>query len=507
MDALAAAREAPSLDEAAAALVPPPREAFRRISPPPSDARLESSGEKQVTAVCGPALSVRADGACGRARAITLAMPHGVVETPVFMPVGTHGTVKGLTSEELAEDLDCKILLSNTYHLGVRPGGDTLEALGGLHSLMRWPRNILTDSGGFQMVSLLHLAEITEAGVKFRSPSDGSEMLLTPEASMKLQNQIGSDIMMALDDVVDSKTVNAARFREACERTLRWIDRCVAANARPKEQNLFAIVQGGLDVEPGGLRELCLHGLLERDEHLPGYAIGGLAGGEDKNRFWRVVAHSCSALPSHKPRYLMGVGYPLDLVVCVALGVDMFDCVFPTRTARFGVALVSRGQLKLKAAGFAQDPRPIDDACSCSVCRRYSRAQLHALLRAPDGVGPQLVSHHNIAYMLALGKQMRAAITGGSYQSFVRWFLSQYFPPHDPAAAPVPYWVADALAHAGVDIGSDLFDRLRSSTAPRDVDTADLPVVPPDWKTDASSASSSSGTAVASSSGAEKSTQ
>ena len=192
---------------------------------------------------------------------------------------------------------------------------------------MGWDRNILTDSGGFQMVSLLALAKITEEGVTFQSPVDGSKMLLTPEESMRVQNKIGSDIMMALDDVVSSVTVDDARFREATHRTLRWIDRCIAAHKRPTEQCLFGIVQGGMYGSPGGLRDICLDGMLLRDAHLPGYAIGGLAGGESKDAFWRVVLHACQRLPKNKPRYLMGVGYPLDLVVCSALGVDMYDCV------------------------------------------------------------------------------------------------------------------------------------------------------------------------------------
>ena len=335
------------------------------------------------------------------------------------MPVGTHGTVKGLTTLEMqVPPLDFDIILANTYHLGCRPGGETLAQQGGLHAFMEWPRNILTDSGGFQMVSLLKLANITEEGVEFASPVDGSRMLLTPEMSMALQNQIGSDVMMALDDVVDSKTVDAARFevrkgvsrpslprtshscrvQEACLRTLRWIDRCIAAHKRPAEQNLFGIVQGGLDVAPGGLRDRCLAGMLERDAHLPGYAIGGLAGGEEKSKFWPVVDKCATGLPAAKPRYLMGVGYPLDLVVCTALGVDAYDCVYPTRTARFGTALVHAGLLKVKSAAMAHDPRPLDETCPCHVCAgpgAYSRATLHTLLRG-DSLGPQLLTYHNL---------------------------------------------------------------------------------------------------------------
>ncbi|CAE7873016.1 qtrt1 [Symbiodinium sp. KB8] len=270
-------------------------------------------------------------------------------------------------------------------------------------------------------------------------------MLLTPEMSMALQNQIGSDIMMALDDVVDAKTVDAERFREACFRTLRWIDRCIAAHKRKEEQNLFGIVQGGLDVSPGGLRDICLEGMLKRDADLPGYAIGGLAGGEDKNDFWRVVAHCCDALPAHKPRYLMGVGYPLDLVVCSALGVDMYDCVYPTRTGRFGTALVPWGLLKLKASACAVDPRPIDPTCPCATCRNYSRATLHGLLKS-DVAAAQLVTQHNIAYMLRLTRGMRKAVQEGAYPDFVRAFMRGMFP---TGHTDVPKW--DPLAKRFLD--------------------------------------------------------
>lgn len=411
-----------------------------------------------ATVVCGPAMSLRIVGSCGRARALDLQLPHGPLRTPVFMPVGTQGTVKGLSTLELQQPpLDCDIILSNTYHLGVRPTGDVLERAGGLHKFMAWPRNLLTDSGGFQMVSLLKLAEIKEEGVTFQSPADGSRMLLTPEMSMHLQNQIGSDIMMALDDVVSSATVSAPRFEEACHRTLRWIDRCIAAHARPTEQNLFGIVQGGLDVAPGGLREVNLAGMLERDAHLPGYAIGGLAGGESKEEFWKVVDMCCRALPAHKPRYLMGVGYPLDLVVCTALGVDMYDCVYPTRTARFGTALgdVPGGLIKLKSAAMAKDQGPLEVGCTCIACTGYTRAQLHLLLKT-DALGPQLLTHHNIAYMMRLTRGMREAICAGTYPDFVRAFLARFFPEKagggGEGATRIPKWVQDACGAAGIDV-------------------------------------------------------
>eukprot|EP01095_Lingulamoeba_sp_RSL-Kostka_P006277 TRINITY_DN1963_c0_g1_i1.p1 TRINITY_DN1963_c0_g1~~TRINITY_DN1963_c0_g1_i1.p1 ORF type:complete len:305 (-),score=109.28 TRINITY_DN1963_c0_g1_i1:661-1575(-) len=278
-----------------------------------------------------PALHFEILGEWNRARASKLTLPHATCNTPIFMPVGTQGTIKGLTSEQIKE-LNCGIILGNTYHLGNRPGIDVMNKVGGLHKFMNYNGNILTDSGGFQMVSLLKLAHITEEGVKFKSPHDGTEMMLTPEESMRVQNAIGADIMMALDDVVHS-TTTGERLEEAMYRTLRWIDRCIEAHKRPKVQNLFGIVQGGLNAD---LRSICLREMKKRTQ-LPGFAIGGLSGGESKDKFWRIV-EQCTrpldqetgieeGLPRNKPRYLMGVGYAVDLVVCTSLGVDMFDCV------------------------------------------------------------------------------------------------------------------------------------------------------------------------------------
>lgn len=380
-----------------------------------------------------------------RARAATLHLPHGSVRTPVFMPVGTQATVKGLTADQMAgAELDLDIVLANTYHLGLRPGGDALAALGGIHHFSRWPRNVLTDSGGFQMVSLLRFARVTERGVHFQSPVDGSRTLLTPERSVELQNQIGADVIMALDDVVPSTAADPARFEEATHRTLRWLDRCAAAHRRPREQHLFGIVQGGLDAR---LRDICLRGLVQRD--LPGYAIGGLAGGEDKAAFWRVVEQCAAALPAHKPRYCMGVGYPADLLVCVALGVDMFDSVYPARTARFGTALVDGrgGALKIKSSQAAGDHRPIADDCPCACCQKYSRAYLNALMARDATVAGELLTLHNVSYLTRLMRGARAAIADGEFERFVgRWFLAQH-PERD-----YPNWVRDALAAARVSL-------------------------------------------------------
>jgi tRNA-guanine transglycosylase len=308
---------------------------------------------------------------------------------------------------------------------------------------MNWPRGILTDSGGFQMVSLLQLAKITEEGVTFRSPHDGSTMVLTPEVSMHVQNQLGADIMMALDDVVSS-TTTGPRVEEAMHRTIRWIDRCIQAHQRKDQQNLFGIVQGGLDRR---LRSICMRELVKRE--LPGYAIGGLSGGEKKDDFWKVVAQCTTpkyGLPSSKPRYLMGVGYAVDLVVCSCLGVDMFDCVYPTRTARFGTALVPEGCLQLKNARFAQDFRPLDEECKCLVCSNYTRAFLHTVA-SKDQIGGQLLSYHNIAYQMRLMREMRQSIVEGDLPDWVRRFFKRQFPEGD-----YPSWAVDALAVAGISL-------------------------------------------------------
>jgi len=358
----------------------------------------------------------------------------------MFMPVGTQGTVKGITPQQL-EDLDCHVILGNTYHLQNRPGSDLVASMGGLHEFVSWPRGMLTDSGGFQMVSLLHLAEIKEEGVTFQSPVDGTEMLLTPEESIGIQNRLGADIIMALDDVVPTTANDPARFLEATHRTTRWIDRCISAHSRPQEQNLFGIVQGGLDPE---LRRLSAAQLVERD--LPGYAIGGLAGGESKDDFWRMVALGAETLPQGKPRYVMGVGYPLDIVVCSALGADMYDSVYPTRTARFGVALVPSGVLRLKNAAHTKDFRPIDETCSCMVCKQYTRCYLHNLVTRGIPSASMLVTYHNIAYMQNLTRRMRQAIKDQVFPEFVRKFLSDMY----PGGKDIPKWVQEAMVVAGI---------------------------------------------------------
>ncbi|XP_052091286.1 queuine tRNA-ribosyltransferase catalytic subunit 1-like [Mytilus californianus] len=395
-------------------------------------------------------LKILAECSTTKARACQMTLPHSIVETPVFMPVGTQGTLKGLLPEQL-EELDCKIMLGNTYHLGNRPGPELLEKAGGLHKFMNWNRSLLTDSGGFQMVSLLKLAEITEEGVKFQSPHDGSEMMLTPEKSIEIQNSIGADIIMQLDDVVHSSTTGS-RLEEAMWRTIRWLDRCLKAHKRPHDQSIFPIVQGGLDAE---LRKKCAYELIKRDVH--GYAIGGLSGGEEKSDFWRMVSLSTDILPDDKPRYLMGVGFAVDLVICAALGCDMFDCVFPTRTARFGSALVPSGQLNLKSKIFSSDFRPIDDQCKCSTCKNFTRAYLHTIV-TNETVACHLLSVHNVAYQLNLMKSVHDSIIEDKFPQFIKAFFIQQFPNKD-----FPQWAIDALDSVNVKLNENTTDNGQSS--------------------------------------------
>lgn len=306
------------------------------------------------------------------------------------------------------------------------------------------------------MVSLLTLAEITEEGVTFESPYQPHQrLLLRPEDSVAHQNRIGADIIMALDDVVSSVAVDTARFAEATYRTLRWFDRCFDAHRSPRTQNLFPIVQGGLDTKV--LRRHCLEGFRRRDARLPGYAIGGLAGGESKRDFWLVVDACCRALPDTKPRYLMGVGYPLDVVVCTALGVDMYDCVYPTRTARFGVALTAGptpGTLRLKSHECRDDRRPISSSCACQACKYYTRARLHDMLKQKGdcALAVQLVTHHNVAYMMKLTRDMHRAILNNTYPDFVRSFVKDQYRGTHQGGEDVPTWVKDALHAAGIDL-------------------------------------------------------
>lgn len=397
-----------------------------------------------------PALQFEVWSECGvtDARRSQIILPQGPVNTPVFMPVGTQGTIKGLLATEMYDDIGCQIMLSNTYHLALRPGTQIIDKLGGIHKFMNTKCNILTDSGGFQMVSLLELAEFSEEGVKFQSPVDGTEMLLTPEKCMKLQNEIGSDIMMALDDVVPITCTDDKRFELATHRTIRWLDRCIKAHKKSDKQNLFGIVQGGLDVN---LRKHCLTEMIKKfDDKLPGYAIGGLSGGESKDEFWRTV-HLCTKyLPKNKPRYCMGVGYPLDLIVCVSLGVDMFDCVYPCRTARFGTALTDYGELQLKKKNFKFDYNVIDKNCKCKTCNLgngYTRAYLYQIVGKKDSNSAQLITMHNITYLCNLMERVRNAIMNNKFEIFVKEFMNKMF---KNGVSTYPKWAVDAFKCVGI---------------------------------------------------------
>ncbi|KAI3581099.1 tRNA-guanine(15) transglycosylase-like protein [Fusarium oxysporum f. sp. albedinis] len=383
-----------------------------------------------------------------RARASILTLPHGVVQLPMFMPVATQASLKGITPEQL-EETGCQLCLNNTYHLGLKPGQEVLDAIGGAHKLQGWNHNILTDSGGFQMVSLLKLATITEKCVEFLSPHDGTPMLLTPEHSMSLQNSIGSDIMMQLDDVLVTTSPDKARMREAMERSVRWLDRCIAAHKKPESQNLFCIIQGGLDLD---MRRECCREMLARDT--PGIAIGGLSGGEAKADYCRVVAACTELLPDLKPRYVMGIGYPEDLVVSVALGADMFDCVWPTRTARFGNAVTKHGVLNIRNKKYATDFGPVEEGCNCMVCKPIAdggmgvtRAFVHHNA-SKETVAAHLLTIHNVYYQLNLMRQIREAIMEDRFPTFVRQFFAWLY----ADKTEYPEWAVGALKGVNIDL-------------------------------------------------------
>jgi queuine tRNA-ribosyltransferase len=351
------------------------------------------------------------------ARLGRLTTPHGFIETPAFMPVGTAGTVKGLTQETL-EDLDVGLLLANTYHLYLRPGHELIARLGGLHRFMAWPRAILTDSGGYQVFSLADLRKVTDEGVRFRSHLDGSEHLLTPERAIDVQRALGSDIAMVLDECIEYPA-GRERTQAAALRTTQWARRSAEAiatgprSASNPGQAFFAIVQGGGYAD---LRRENAAQLVELD--FPGYAVGGLAVGEPHELTCEMAETTAGCLPADKPRYLMGVGKPEQIADYVRCGIDMMDCVLPTRNARNGCLYTSQGPLHIKNAPYADDPRPADEACACLVCRRYSRAYLCHLFRANEMLGAVLNTHHNIFFFLDLMRRIREAIALGNLSRF-----------------------------------------------------------------------------------------
>ena len=357
----------------------------------------------------------------GLARRGRLTLSHGVVETPVFMPVGTYGTVKGVMPAAL-EAMGAEIILGNTFHLWLRPGLDVLRQFGGLHRFEAWPRPILTDSGGFQVWSLGAMRKISEEGVKFASPVNGDKLFLTPEVSMQVQHVLNSDIVMQFDECTPYETAGTLTSehdtRLSMELSLRWAQRCRAEFARLENPNaLFGIVQGGMFES---LREASIDALVALD--LPGYAIGGVSVGEPKEEMRRIVAHTPHRLPPGKPRYLMGVGTPEDLVEGVAAGVDLFDCVMPTRNARNGHLFTRFGDLKIRNARHKTDERPLDPSCTCHTCSHFSRAYLHHLERCGEMLGAMLASLHNLHYYVNLMRDMRAALETGGFHAFVAQF-------------------------------------------------------------------------------------
>lgn len=352
----------------------------------------------------------------GRARRARLTFPRGVIETPVFMPVGTYGTVKAMTPEEL-EGLGARIILGNTFHLMLRPGEQIVAAHGGLHSFMHWARPLLTDSGGFQVWSLARLRKISEEGVQFASPVDGAQVFLGPERSMEIQRALGADIVMVFDECTPHPATEQ-QARRSMELSLRWAARCREAHG-DSDAALFGIVQGGMHP---ALRRASLAGLLELG--FDGYALGGLSVGETAAEREAVIEAVEPAMPAERPRYLMGVGTPEDLVESVARGIDMFDCVMPTRHARNGYLFTRRGTLRIRNARHREDTAPIDPGCACYTCRHYSRAYLKHLERCNEILGARLNTIHNLHFYLDLMAQMRAAIEAGRFEAWRRDFYA-----------------------------------------------------------------------------------
>lgn len=341
--------------------------------------------------------------------------PHGVVETPRFMPVGTLATVKTLTPAQLAE-AGSQMVLANTYHLHLQPGEDIVRQAGGLHQFMGWSGPMLTDSGGFQVFSLSDLRTITEEGVTFRSPRDGRMIKLTPERSIEIQNALGADVIMAFDEC-PPYPAERSEVEAAVERTYRWLKRCIAAHARPGEQALFGIVQGGVYLD---LRRTAAQSLVELD--LPGYAIGGVSVGEPAELIHEIVDATAPYLPIEKPRYLMGVGTYREMVRAIAAGVDLFDCVIPTRLGRHGAALVQGERWNLKNAQFKEDFTPLDASCPCYCCQNFTRAYLNHLVRCKEVLGIMLISLHNVTELIRFTQRIREAILCDRFTAeFAQW--------------------------------------------------------------------------------------
>ena len=357
----------------------------------------------------------------GHARRGTLTLNHGVVQTPIFMPVGTYGTVKGVMPQSLHE-MGAQIILGNTFHLWMRPGLDVIAQFGGLHKFESWHKPILTDSGGFQVWSLGEMRKISEEGVKFASPVNGDKLFLTPEISMQIQTLLNSDIVMQFDECTPYDTkghiTTEGEARSSMELSRRWAKRCEDEFDKLENPNaLFGIVQGGMFEN---LRQESLDALVEMD--FPGYAVGGVSVGEPKEEMLRIMAHTPHRLPALKPRYLMGVGTPEDLVEGVAAGVDMFDCVMPTRNARNGHMFTRFGDLKIRNARYKTEEAPVDSSCTCYTCQNFSRAYMHHLDRCSEMLGPMLASIHNLHYYLNLMQEVRDALDAGRFGEFALQF-------------------------------------------------------------------------------------
>jgi len=345
--------------------------------------------------------------------------PHGSFETPMFMPVGTLATVKTLSPEELKE-MGAGIILSNTYHLWLRPGHEIVQEAGGLHKFMNWDRGILTDSGGFQVFSLSEFRKIEEEGVYFRNHLNGDKLFLSPEKAMEIQNALGSDIMMAFDEC-PPYPATYEYMKQSVERTSRWAERCLKAHKRPNEQGLFGIVQGG---EFEDLRRQSAQDLVSLD--FPGYAVGGLSVGEPKDVMNRVLEFTTPLLPANKPRYLMGVGSPDALIDGVIRGIDMFDCVLPTRIGRNGTVMTSEGRVIIKNAQYARDYGPLDPNCDCYTCRNYTRAYIRHLIKCDETFGIRLTSYHNVYFLIKLMEQVKQAIREDRLGDFREEFFECY---------------------------------------------------------------------------------
>ena len=350
-----------------------------------------------------------------QARAGVFSTPHGIVETPRFMPVGTLATVKGITPRQL-QDASAQMILANTYHLHLQPGEDIVAEAGGLHQFMAWDKPILTDSGGFQVFSLSEMRKISEEGVIFRSPKDGSMINITPERSIHIQNALGADVIMAFDECPPSDA-SREEVAAATARTNRWLARCVTAHEKPESQALFGIVQGGIYLD---LRSRAVEELTALD--LPGYAIGGVSVGEEPELINATVKHTAPLLPENKPRYLMGVGTYREMVQAIASGIDLFDCVIPTRFGRHGTALVQGKRINLKNAQYKRDYAPLDETCPCYACRNFTRAYLNHLVRSQEMLGYILLSLHNITELIRFTQKIRQAIFNDTFVSeFSHW--------------------------------------------------------------------------------------